>query len=118
MVFSSVAKLEKVVTNLNRLKWERFNNVVIPNYEYEINDHILIVEMDYVRGTYPRSIHHYNIIYDEFVERESDFSCTDLNPMNFIVNNDRVHLIARMGDALWYLCSNHKTLQRKNANGC
>tara|TARA_Y100001936_G_C16012045_1_gene634219 strand:- start:397 stop:1122 length:726 start_codon:yes stop_codon:yes gene_type:complete len=93
MVFSSVAKLEKVVSNLNRLKWERFHNVVVPNYEYEINDHILVVEMDYVRGTYPRSIHHYNIIYDEFVERESDFSCTDYNPANFIVKDDRVYLI-------------------------
>ena len=93
MVFSSVAKLEKVVSNLKRLSWERFNNVVIPNYEYSINDHILTVEMDYIRGHYPKSIHHYNIIYDEFVERQSNYSCTDLNPMNFIVNNDRVHLI-------------------------
>ncbi len=93
MVFSSVSKLEKVVSNLNRLKKERFSNVVIPYYEYEINDHVLIVEMDYIRGTYPRSIHHYNIIYDEFVERESDFSCTDYNPANFVVKNDRIYFI-------------------------
>ena len=93
MVFSSVAKLEKVANNLKMLKWERFNNIVIPHYEFEINDHILTVEMDYIKGTYPRSIYHYNVIYDELVEKKSKYSCCDYNPANFIVNDDRVYLI-------------------------
>ena len=93
MVFSSVKLLKVVEKNLILLQKEKFTNVVIPNFTYEIDDHVLYIEMDYIRGTYPKSIHHYNIIYDEFVERQSDYSCTDLNPMNFIVNNDRVHLV-------------------------
>jgi len=93
MVFSNVAKLEKVVKNLSLLKKEKFHNIVVPEFTYEINDHVLNIEMEYIKGFYIKSIHHYNIIYDELVEKESDFSCTDLHPNNFIVRNDRVYII-------------------------
>ena len=62
MVFSSVKKLDKVVNNLNKLKNEKFYNVIIPDFTIEVNDHILQVEMEYVKGDYMQSIHHYNIV--------------------------------------------------------
>lgn len=93
MIFSSVAKLEKVVKNLTLLQKEKFNNIVIPDFTYEVDDHVLYVEMEYIKGHYVKSIHHYNVIYDELVERDSNYSCTDFNPYNFLVKNDRVHLI-------------------------
>ena len=38
MIFSSVAKLEKVVKNLILLQKEKFNNIVIPDFTYEVDD--------------------------------------------------------------------------------
>lgn len=93
MVFSSVKKLDKVVNNLNKLKNEKFYNVIIPDFTIEVNDHILQVEMEYVKGDYMQSIHHYNIVYDELVARDSDWSWTDYAPRNFIVRDDRIHVI-------------------------
>ncbi len=93
MVFSNVAKLEKVVDNLNKLKLERFHNVVVPDFTVEVNDHILRVEMDYVKGDYMQSIHHYNVVYDELVTRDGDWSWTDYAPRNFIVKDDRIYVI-------------------------
>tara|TARA_B100001029_G_C15005519_1_gene420858 strand:+ start:321 stop:1034 length:714 start_codon:yes stop_codon:yes gene_type:complete len=93
MVFSNVSFLEKVVSNLEKLQEEKFYNVVVPDFSYFINDHILSIEMDYVKGDYIRSIHHYNVVYDELIERESDYSWTDYSPQNFIVKDDRVHVI-------------------------
>ena len=93
MVFSTVSQLEKVVKNLERLKTEKFNNLVVPDFTYQTLDHILTIEMDYIKGTMIQSIHHYNILYDELVERDSDYSWTDYTPDNFIVLNDRIYLI-------------------------
>ena len=93
MVFSTVSQLEKVVKNLERLKTEKFNNLVVPDFTYQTLDHILTIEMDYIKGAMIQSIHHYNILYDELVERDSDYSWTDYTPDNFIVLNDRIYLI-------------------------
>ena len=93
MVFSTVSQLEKVVKNLERLKTEKFTNVVVPDFTYQTLDHILTIEMDYIKGKMIQSIHHYNIIYDELVERNSDYSWTDYTPDNFIVLDDRIYLI-------------------------
>ena len=93
MVFSTVSQLEKVVKNLERLKTEKFSNVVVPDFTYQTLDHILTIEMDYIKGKMIQSIHHYNIIYDELVERDSDYSWTDYTPDNFIVLDDRIYLI-------------------------
>ena len=93
MVFSSVKKLEKVVGNLKRLSWERFYNIVIPEFEYKVDDHILEIEMEYIKGDYMQSIHHHNVVYDELVARDGDWSWTDYSPRNFIVKDDRIHVI-------------------------
>ena len=93
MEFSTVSQLEKVVKNLERLKTEKFSNVVVPDFTYQTLDHILTIEMDYIKGKMIQSIHHYNIIYDELVERDSDYSWTDYTPDNFIVLDDRIYLI-------------------------
>ena len=93
MVFSTVSQLEKVVKNLDRLKTEKFYNIVVPDFTYEVVDHILTIDMDYIKGQMIQSIHHYNIIYDELVERDSDYSWTDYTPENYIVHNDRIYVI-------------------------
>ena len=49
--------------------------------------------MDYVKGDFIRSIHHYNVVYDELIERKSEYSWTDYSPQNFIVKDDRIHVI-------------------------
>ena len=93
MVFSSVKKLETVVRNLEILKKEKFTNIVVPEFSYDVSDHILYLDMEYIKGEYIKSIHHYNVIYDELIEKESDYSITDYNPTNFIVKDDRIYLI-------------------------
>tara|TARA_B100001057_G_scaffold400024_1_gene411100 strand:+ start:517 stop:1230 length:714 start_codon:yes stop_codon:yes gene_type:complete len=93
MVFSNVSFLDKVVSNLKKLQEEKFYNVVVPDFSYNVNDHILSIEMDYVKGDFIRSIHHYNVVYDELIERKSDYSWTDYSPQNFIVKDDRIHVI-------------------------
>ena len=93
MVFSNVSFLDKVVSNLKKLQEEKFYNVVVPDFSYNVNDHILSIEMDYVKGDFIRSIHHYNVVYDELIERKSDYSWTDYSPQNFIVKDDRIYVI-------------------------
>lgn len=93
MVFSNVAFVEKVVGNLKKLKSEKFHNVVVPEFQYKVNDHVLEIEMEYIKGDFIRSIHHYNVIYDELVERDSNYSWSDYNPQNFIVKDDRIYVI-------------------------
>jgi hypothetical protein len=93
MIFSNVGLLEKVVGNLKRLGWEKFHNVVIPEFEYKVNDHLLEIEMEYIKGDFIKSIHHYNVVYDELVERDSTYSWADYNPTNYIVKDDRIHVI-------------------------
>ena len=46
-----------------------------------------------IRDRYIKSIHHYNVIYDELIDKESDYSITDYNPTNFIVKDDQIYLI-------------------------
>ena len=93
MVFSSVKKLEIVVRNLEILKKEKFINIVVPEFTYKVSDHVLYIDMEYIRGEYVKSIHHYNVIYDELIDKESDYSITDYNPTNFIVKDDQIYLI-------------------------
>ena len=93
MMFPNKSSLEWVASNLDILSEEKFNNIVVPDFSYTIAENILSLKMDYISGKYIHTIHHYNVIYDELVERDSEYSMAEYKPQNFIVKDDRVYLI-------------------------
>ena len=115
MVFSDVAFVEKVVGNLKKLVSEKFHNVVVPEFQYKANHHLLEIEMEYIKGDFIRSIHHYNVIYDELVERDSNYSWSDYNPQNFIVKDDRIYVIDL--DSFGYIEYEHRKAKWENQFG-
>ena len=76
-----------MVDKLNRLKNENFNRVLIPNFDYSIQDNFLTYEVDFIKGysvgtvTEPFS----KIVYEDVVEKNSDWTFTDYHTTNFIV---------------------------------
>ena len=93
MMFPDKSSLELVASNLDRLSEEKFVNIVVPDFSYTVTENILSLKMDYIPGKYIHTIHHYNVIYDELVERDSDYSMWDYIPQNFVVKDDRVYMI-------------------------
>ena len=76
-----------MVDKLNRLKNENFNRVLIPNFDYIIQDNFLIYEVDFIKG-YPLGTAtepFASIVKEDIVERDSDWTFSDYHMTNFIV---------------------------------
>ena len=76
-----------MVDKLNRLKNENFNRVLIPNFDYTIQDNFLIYEVDFIKG-YPLGTAtepFASIVKEDIVERDSDWTFSDYHMTNFIV---------------------------------
>ena len=70
--------------NLERLQTENFNRIKIPKFTIKWDGNMLIYESEFVKGETIRSISDYEIMYEDLVLRDSDYSFNTFRPQNFI----------------------------------
>tara|TARA_Y100000992_G_scaffold77353_1_gene48974 strand:+ start:5364 stop:5876 length:513 start_codon:yes stop_codon:yes gene_type:complete len=123
--FKNDDELKYMVDKLDRLKNENFNRVLLPNFKYHVRDNFLIYEVDFIKGypvgtcTQPFS----QIVIEDVIERDSDWTFTDYHMTNFIVETKTNKLYAvdfqsygfipnkDLRREIWYNCQNtHKKI--------
>ena len=82
-------QLRRVVLAMHKLKSENFSSIKIPLFDFETDGMKLRYYAQYVKGI-PISKWELMTLYDELVERDSDFSFTDYSFGNFIKNDDGI----------------------------
>ena len=82
-------QLRRVVLAMHKLKSENFSGIKIPLFDFETDGMMLRYYAQYVKGI-PISKWELMTLYDELVERDSDFSFTDYSFGNFIKNDDGI----------------------------
>ena len=82
-------QLRRVVLAMHKLKSENFSSIKIPLFDFETDGMMLRYYAQYVKGI-PISKWELMTLYDELVERDSDFSFTDYSFGNFIKNDDGI----------------------------
>ncbi len=70
--------------DLERLQQENFNRVKIPKFTIKWDGNALIYESEFINGDFVTSIQDYNILYEDIVLRDSDYSFIGSNRKNFI----------------------------------
>tara|TARA_B110000483_G_scaffold207846_1_gene253062 strand:- start:94 stop:504 length:411 start_codon:yes stop_codon:yes gene_type:complete len=76
---------ELYINNLQRLKTETFNRIKIPKFSFKLDDGELIIESEYIKGLFI-DYSHSDIIYNDLVLKEGDYSFHDYNFTNFKIN--------------------------------
>ena len=78
---------EMIVDKLSRLKNAKFDNILIPEFDYSLEGVILTQEIEYIKGRKCGMIkkRYRDKIYKDLVEGESDWTFNDFNFNNFIV---------------------------------
>ncbi len=78
---------EMIVDKLSRLKNAKFDNILIPEFDYSLEGVILTQEIEYIKGRKcGMTVKKYrDKIYKDLVEGESDWTFNDFNFNNFIV---------------------------------
>ena len=82
-------QLRRVVLAMHKLKSENFSSIKIPLFDFSTEGMMLRYYAQYVKGI-PISKWELMTLYDELVERDSDFSFTDYSFGNFIKNDDGI----------------------------
>ena len=82
----------KTLQNLN------FNRVHIPEFSYEVTEHELIHHVEFIKGKQlnPISFMHYErLIYEDLVNNKKEWGFHDLNPEDFISedNTEKLYLV-------------------------
>jgi 3-methyladenine DNA glycosylase AlkD len=79
---------EIVVDKLERLKKEDFNRVLIPEFNYNVDGNIVIYDVEFIKGYgIPMFIPELSkIIYEDVVNRKSDWTLCDYSNDNFIID--------------------------------
>ena len=97
ITFNNRIELDAMIEKLDRLKTENFNRVLIPDYKYErIDDNVLIYEVEFIKG-FPvgTAVEPYkSMVYQDVLERESDWTFSDYHLTNFIVETTTDKLYA------------------------
>ena len=89
--------VDEMVNKLDRLKNEDFNRVHIPDFEYKVDGNILTYDTVFIKGWGVGTLIPYftNIIYEDIVQRDLDWTFDDYGSSNFIVehNTDRIFAV-------------------------
>ena len=79
-------KLKNIYINkLNRLKKENFNRVKIPKFTYSVDNTTVFCIVDFIKGEYIKTSQQHQIVYEDIVCRESDWTFVDYHNANFII---------------------------------
>ena len=78
---------EILIDKLSRLKNAKFDNILIPEFDYSLDGVIVTQEIEYIKGEKCGMIKkkYRDKIYKDLVEGESDWTFNDFNFNNFIV---------------------------------
>ena len=86
-----------MIDKLERLKNENFNRVHIPDFEYKVDGNILTYDTVFIKGWGVGTLIPYftNIIYEDIVQRDLDWTFDDYGSSNFIVEHitDRIFAV-------------------------
>tara|TARA_B100001996_G_scaffold125017_1_gene94729 strand:+ start:543 stop:1025 length:483 start_codon:yes stop_codon:yes gene_type:complete len=76
-----------MVEKLDRLKTEDFNRVSIPDFDYHVDNNTVTYNVDFIKGYGIGTLipKYADIVYEDVVQRESDWVFHDLATINFIV---------------------------------
>ena len=87
MIFPDGKYQRIVYENLERLQTENFNQIKIPKFTLRWDDDLIVYEAEFIKGKPVRSIRDYNILYEDIIERDSDYSFINMLPENYIKND-------------------------------
>ena len=81
-------QFDAIIEKLDRLKKENFNRVLIPEFNYSIEDNNIIQNIQFIKGYSVATFHpeYSYILYEDIVQRKSDWTFIDYSFMNFIVD--------------------------------
>ena len=84
----TIEEFDVIIERLDRLKNENFNRVLIPKFDYTIEDNKIIQNIEFIKGYTVATFHpkYSKILYEDVVRRKSDWTFTDFSFMNFIVH--------------------------------
>ena len=85
-----------VVNKLDRLQKEDFNRIHIPKFDYYINRNAVRYRVEFIKGYPLGTVSKFkDIIYEDVVDRESDWTFDDFGASNFIVehNTDKIFAV-------------------------
>lgn len=88
--------LDLMVDKLERLKNEKFNRVYIPEFEYRVEGNNITYDTVFIKGwgvgtLIPKFA---NIVYEDVVNRNSDWTFDDYGMSNFIIEYKTDHIYA------------------------
>ena len=116
--FNNDREIQEMIHKLDLLKTEKFNRVLIPDFNYSIRDNFLIYNVDYIKG-YPLGTAtepFMSIVKEDVVERDSDWTFSDYHMTNFIVEAQTDKLYAVDFQSFSYIPD--KNLRREIWNNC
>ena len=89
--------LNLMIDKLERLKKENFNRIHIPDFEYKVEGNTITYDTVFIKGWGVGTLipNFANIVYEDVVQRESDWTFDDYGGSNFIVehNTDRIFAV-------------------------
>ena len=75
-----------VVNKLDRLQKEDFNRIHIPKFDYYINRNAIRYRVEFIKGYPLGTVSKFkDIIYEDIVDRESDWTFDDYGLSNFVI---------------------------------
>ena len=88
--------VDTMIDKLERLKKENFNRIYIPDFEYTVNDKIVTIKTPFIKGFNVATLipQFANIIHEDIVQRDSDWTFNDFAPSNFIIDEDTEKIFA------------------------
>ena len=77
-----------VIDKLERLKTENFNRVLVPSFQYYTNECEVTYIVNYIKGYAIGTLvpQYANIVYEDVVQKKSDWTFYDYSTINFIVD--------------------------------
>tara|TARA_B100000614_G_C14490671_1_gene470572 strand:- start:345 stop:854 length:510 start_codon:yes stop_codon:yes gene_type:complete len=75
-----------VSKKFDKLKLDNFNRILIPEFDYSVNNNIITYYQEYIKGYALGTISKYSqIIYEDVVIRKSDWTFDDYSMGNFVI---------------------------------
>ena len=87
--------LKKIMELIDTVKTLSYDRVKIPEMSYQLLNSELIITTEYIKGTTLDPRVHTNftsIIFEDLVLSENDYSATDYNPRNFVIQDNTYQL--------------------------
>ena len=82
----------EVVSNLEKLRTEKFKRIFIPDFDYSVNGNELTIESEYIKGNHI-DLRHMDILYEDLVMHQDSHSFHDYQFCNYIVRDDKIYAV-------------------------